>query len=41
MVMPMFSAVLLSEEQGDLASSAIALHTLISIALYMIVVILR
>ncbi len=41
MVIPMFATTLLSKEQGDLASSALTLHTLISIALYMAVVILR
>lgn len=41
LVVPIFAATLLSEEQGELASSAITLHTLISIGLYMAVVILR
>jgi len=41
MVIPMFAATLLSKEQGDLASSAMALHTVVSIVLYMAVVLLR
>lgn len=41
LVIPIFVNTLLSEEQGELASSAITLHTLISIGLYMAVVILR
>lgn len=41
LVIPIFVNTLLSEEQGELASSAITLHTLISIGLYMIVVIFR
>ncbi|MDW7671710.1 MAG: hypothetical protein SCK57_08030 [Bacillota bacterium] len=41
MIVPMFATTLLSKEQGELGSSALALHTLISIALYMAVVILR